>query len=204
MYVDGSKKKLGHIRAFIFSDNNCVGFLIKRPDFLWMFHRKPGFVSLKECTIKKDGVSVKNTKAIVPKNKNDQKLLNWLELPVNFGDKKIGYISRVDFDAKTGELKSIGLSQGTISGMVLGKSEIKAKDIEGYSDKHQAVMVKNGASIYETKKGAAEAAGKATSVVIHKVKKTAPKVVDSMQEQSDKIHNMFHEFKDELKKGMEE
>ncbi len=137
-------------------------------------------------------------------NKIDEKAISWLEIPVNISNKKLGYVGRVDFDAKTGKLESIGLSQGIIAGAVLGKSDIKAKDIEGYSAKHQAIMLKNGASILESKKGAAEAAGKATSVVIHKVKKGAPKVVDSMQEQSDKIHDMFHEFKDEIKKGMED
>lgn len=65
-------------------------------------------------------------------------------------------------------------------------------------------MIKEGASIYETNTGAASKAGKATSYVVHKVKKTAPKVVNSMQEQSDKIHDMFHDFKEEVKKGMEE
>ena len=125
-------------------------------------------------------------------------------MPVNIFKQKLGYVGRIDFDAKSGKLESIGLSQGIIAGAVLGKSDIKAKDIEGYSEKYQAIMLKNGANIYETKKGAAEAAGKATSVVVHKVKKTAPKVVNSMQEQSDKIHDMFHEFKDEFKRGMED
>ncbi|MDO5427012.1 MAG: hypothetical protein Q4F54_04965 [Coriobacteriia bacterium] len=123
---------------------------------------------------------------------------------MNISKEKLGYVGRVDFDGKTGKLESIGLSQGIIAGAILGKSDIKAKDIEGYSPKHQAIMLKNGASILESKKGAAEAAGKATSVVVHKVKKGAPKVIDSMQEQSDKIHDMFHEFKDEFKKGLDE
>ena len=125
-------------------------------------------------------------------------------MPVNISKQKLGYVGRVDFDGKNGKLDCIGLSQGAIAGAVLGKSEIKAKDIDGYSAKHKAIMLKNNASIIETKGGAAEAAGKATSVVVHKVKKEAPKVIDSMQEQSDKIHDMFHEFKDEIKKGMED
>lgn len=96
------------------------------------------------------------------------------------------------------------MSQGIIAGAVLGKSHIKAQDIKGYSEKYNAIMLKDNASIYEAKKGAAENLGKATSYVIHKVKKTSPKVINSMQDQSDKIHNMFHEFKDEIKKGMED
>lgn len=170
-----------------------------------MFHRSPRFVALNHCTIKKEGVYVKDTKALIKKNvKEGSGYLNWINLPVNFDEKMIGYISQVEFDGNSGEIKSIGLSQGKISGVILGKSKIESKDIVGFSAKHQAISLKDGASIYENKKGAAELAGKATSYVVHKLKKNAPKVVDSMQEQSDKIHNMFHEFKDELKKGMEE
>ena len=169
-----------------------------------MFHRSPAFLALKDCTIKKDFVEMKKTNALAKENSIDENCVSWLEMPVKIGKEKLGYIGRVDFDGKDGSLESIGLSQGVIAGVVLGKSDIKAKDIEGYSVKDQAIMLKDGASIHEAKKGVAESAGKATSYVVHKVKKTTPKVIDSMQDQSDKIHDMFNEFKDEFKKGMED
>lgn len=169
-----------------------------------MFHRKPAFVSLKDVQINKNQITVKKSKALSKVNKLIKSAINWQEIPVNYNEKKLGIVDRIDFDAQTGDLISIGLSQGVVSGAILGKSEIKEKDIIGYSDKYNAVMLKDGASIYETKEGLAETAGKATSVVVHKVKKTSPKVINSMQEQSDKIHNMFHEFKEEVKRGMED
>lgn len=169
-----------------------------------MFHRKPAFVSLKDIQINKNQITVKKSKSLSKDNKLIKSAINWQEIPVNFNEQKLGIVDRIDFDAQTGDLISIGLSQGVVSGAVLGKSEIKEKDIIGYTDKYKAVMLKDGASIYETKKGLAEKAGKATSVVVHKVKKTSPKVINSMQEQSDKIHNMFHEFKDEVKRGMQD
>ena len=73
-------------------------------------------------------------------------------MPVNIFKQKLGYVGRIDFDGKSGKLESIGLSQGIIAGAVLGKSDIKAKDVEGYSAKHQAIMLKDGASIRESKR----------------------------------------------------
>ena len=76
VYVDGKKKNLGHIRAFVFLEKNCIGFVVKRPDFLWMFHRAPGFVALKDCTINKSGVLLKNTKALVKNSQKDENVIN--------------------------------------------------------------------------------------------------------------------------------
>ncbi|MCL2889269.1 MAG: PRC-barrel domain-containing protein, partial [Eggerthellaceae bacterium] len=41
-------RRIGKVRRFVFhpSEKKVVGFIIKRPDFLWMFRRKDRFVSL--------------------------------------------------------------------------------------------------------------------------------------------------------------
>lgn len=72
VYAIGKKKSLGHIRAFIFLEKNCIGFIVKRPDILWMFHRKPAFLALKDCTIKKDFVEMKNTNVLAKENSIDE------------------------------------------------------------------------------------------------------------------------------------
>lgn len=176
-----------------------------------MFHRKPAYLNLNECIIKKDGVFlkdnstiVKNTKKIVKKNEIEDELVSWLELPVVIGKQKIGYVGQINFDEKSGDIINIELSQGKIAGAILGKAIVDSKDIDRYSHKRNAIVLKDGANIKEYKKGAAEKAGKATSYVVHKVKVSTPKVIDAVQDQSDKIHNMFKEFKEEVKKGMEE
>lgn len=169
-----------------------------------MFHRKPAFLPLDSCTVSKDGIVVKQSTALAKEKDVIENAVSWLEMPVKYGKEKVGYVGRVDFNGDDGKLVSIGLSQGIIAGVILGKSDIKESDIKGYSAKDQAIILKDGAKILEAKKGAAESAGKATSYVVHKVKKTTPKVIDSMQEQSDKIHEMFKDFKDEFKKGMED
>lgn len=176
-----------------------------------MFHRKPVFVSLEDTKLHKSGVSVnskkelqKSSTALVKKDIDDNQIVSWLEMPVMIGKKKLGYIGNLSFDEKSGNLKSIELTQGIIAGAVLGKNQIDAKDVEGYSNKTKAIMLKDDATIKEHQEGVAAKAGKTTSYVVHKAKKTSPKVIDSMQEQSDKLHGMFKDFKDEIKKGMED
>lgn len=176
-----------------------------------MFHRKPVYVSFEDIKFQKDNLSIntkkslkKSSVALVKQNAGDDQIVSWLEMPVNIGKKKIGYVGACSFDGKTGNLKNIELSQGVIAGAILGKNEIAAKDVEGYSAKTRAIMLKDGATIREHKEGVAEKAGKTTSYVVHKVKKTSPKVIDTMQDQSDKLHNMFKEFKTQVKKGMED
>ncbi len=41
-------KRIGKVRRFVFhpKEKRCVGFIVKRPDLLWMFRRKDKFVSI--------------------------------------------------------------------------------------------------------------------------------------------------------------
>ena len=41
-------KRIGKVRAFVYhpKERRCIGIMVKRPDLLWMFHRKDLFVSL--------------------------------------------------------------------------------------------------------------------------------------------------------------
>ena len=41
-----------------------------------MFHRKPAFIALNDCTIKKDGIFAKKTNAIMKENKIDEKAIS--------------------------------------------------------------------------------------------------------------------------------
>ena len=41
-------KRIGKVRAFVYhpKERRCIGIMVKRPDLLWMFHRKDIFVAL--------------------------------------------------------------------------------------------------------------------------------------------------------------
>lgn len=119
-----------------------------------------------------------------------------------FNKKDVGNVSRVNFDYD-GSIESLELDKGRISNLVLGKSVIGISEIKEFSNTKFCVILKEGAKIKEYQNGLAEKAGKASSVIVHKLKTQSPKVIDSLTQQSDKIHTMFHEFSDEIKKGME-
>ena len=48
--VGGKKgtKRIGKVKSCVFhpTERRCIGFIVKRPDLLWMFHRKDTFVAL--------------------------------------------------------------------------------------------------------------------------------------------------------------
>ena len=53
MRVRGGKsgrKNIGRVKTCVFhpKEKRCIGFIVKRPDLLWMFHRKDVFVALDE------------------------------------------------------------------------------------------------------------------------------------------------------------
>ena len=47
--VGGKKgtKRIGKVKSCVFhpTERRCIGFIVKRPDLLWMFHRKDIFVA---------------------------------------------------------------------------------------------------------------------------------------------------------------
>ena len=75
VYVEGNKS-YGRIRAFLFSEKTCVGFSIKRPDVLWMFHRSPQFIALDQISIKNNRIEIKNSKSLSKLSKNKQTIIN--------------------------------------------------------------------------------------------------------------------------------
>lgn len=177
-----------------------------------MFRRKPAFLPIENCSFKTDNVFAESKSFIKQKNKayvkshdiNWDNVVAWQGMPVKIKNKKLGFIGQIAFDEKKGNVKYIELSEGVLSGVVLGNTRILSEDIAGYSSKEKAIILKEEAKIYERKDGLADKAGKGASVVVHTVKSKSPKVVDAIQDQSDKIHKMFAEFKDEFKKGMQD
>ena len=50
------RKRIGKVRRFVFhpQEKRCIGFIVKRPDLLWMFRRKDQFVSINGYDIVED------------------------------------------------------------------------------------------------------------------------------------------------------
>ena len=203
VYIKQTNKCLGKARAFIFCGLKCDGIIVNRPDFLLMFHRKPVYIKFDSIVLKNNNIFINGKDKFQPISSAPKKGFEIVGAKVKTNSDALGKVSNANIDEKSNKLKDIETKEGSLSNIILGKCSIDSSFIKSFSLKDHTILLKDNAEVCEYKEGLANKAGKGTSYVIHKIKKSTPKVVDSMQGQSDKIHTMFKDFKDEIKKGME-
>ena len=133
--------KYGRIRACVFhpKEKRCIGFLIKRPDLLLMFHRPDSFVPLDGIELVEDGVQLLDDAACSGEAAcrklgiNWDDCVMWLGMPVCYANgEQLGYASDVAFDLYSGKVASIRVDEGATAAALLGRKEIPAKLILGF------------------------------------------------------------------------
>ena len=201
-------KRIGKVRRFVFAPRakRCIGFLVKRPDVLWMFRRKDMFVSIKGFDWVDGRIVVRNEPdatdrgAIKAMGLNWDECVLWLGLPVmSESGESLGIVGDVMFNQRTGLVESITTDSGATANAILGKRTIPADEIlgfrkgvgvalaevgsEGMAQEDDAIelgaiVVTDEAARLDAEGGVAEAAGKATAVAVDKVKTGAEKGAD--------------------------
>ena len=196
--VGGKKgtKRIGKVRRFVFhpKEKRVVGFVVKRPDLLWMFRRKDLFVAVSGYEIEDGRIVVSNDPAAT--NRAACKALGvdwdacvlWVGLPVMTEDgDALGVVGSVTFDRKTGVVDSVTTDSGATANALLGKREIPANLVKGFRRGMGAALAQTGAEGEESEEvvlgailvaeeardiavegGLAEKAGEATAVVVDK------------------------------------
>ena len=196
--IGGKKgtKRIGKVRRFVFhpKEKRVVGFVVKRPDLLWMFRRKDLFVAVNGYEIEDGRIMVSNDPAAT--NRAACKALGvdwdacvlWVGLPVMTEDgDALGVVGSVTFDRKTGAVDSITTDSGATANALLGKREIPANLVKGFRRGMGAALAQTGAEGEESDEvvlgailvaeeardiavegGLAEKAGEATAVVVDK------------------------------------
>ena len=189
-------KRIGKVRRFVFhpKEKRVVGFVVKRPDLLWMFRRKDLFVAVSGYEIEDGRIVVSNDPAAT--NRAACKALGvdwdacvlWVGLPVMTEDgDALGVVGSVTFDRKTGAVDSITTDSGATANALLGKREIPANLVKGFRRGMGAALAQTGAEGKESEEvvlgailvaeeardiavegGLAEKAGEATAVVVDK------------------------------------
>lgn len=193
-------KKVGRIRSFVFhpKEPRCVGFLVKRPDIVLMFHRKDLFVAFNGFHLQ-DGDIVLNDDA-GSKDRSACKALSidldecviWVGLAVMCEDgTMLGEVESVTFDGDTGRVITLEISQGATANALLGRRTIAADEICGFrrgigralyladdgDDRALgALLVRDEAKKADVQGGVAEKAGAASAVAADKVQRTYEKV----------------------------
>lgn len=201
----GSGKRIGKVSRFVFhpSEKRCIGFMVKRPDLLWMFPRKDLFVPLGAFSSTQKGVITQDSLATgEPTGKkldiNWDSCVFWEQLPlVTESGQLLGLVGSVVFSGATGDICSISIDTGVASQVLLGTQIISADAIKGFKRKSESllvseeikhlsekasfcgvIMVSDEVANLEACGGSAEKAGKAAAVAANKaqsvVKKTKP------------------------------
>lgn len=138
-------KKVGRIHAFVFHPKRArlVGYLVKRPDLVLMFHRDDvfvavdGFEDIDGMLVVKDdegayGRLAEKALAKADGTKLDDCIL-WIGLPVITEDgKALGTAESVEFDPDTGDVIYLELSLGATANTILGRRRIPASMIRGF------------------------------------------------------------------------
>ncbi len=199
-------KKMGKIRAFVFhpKEKRCVGFIVKRPDVAWMFHRKDLFVAYNGYDLVDGDIVVRDEPAATDKGACNALGVNWDEcvlwvgLPVMCQDgTEFGLVGSVSYDAATGAIDHLDVTQGATANALLGQRHVPAAMIKGFrygmgaelvvSDDEEggvrgAILVDNAVKGLVTEGGVAEKAGEATAVVVDKAHHVADTVKPKMSE----------------------
>lgn len=192
-------RRIGKVRRFVFhpTEKRMIGFIVKRPDFLWMFRRKDLFVAMEGFDII-DGRVVLNNEprttgvgAYKALGLNPDDCVLWVGLPVLAKDKtELGIVGEVEFGRSSGKVRSLTTTSGATANALLGKRIIPADMIWGFrkgmgaaltvtgeegteSEEviYGAILVSNEAKKIVAEGGLAEKAGAATAVAADKANK---------------------------------
>ena len=193
-------KRVGKVARFVFhpSERRIVGFTVKRPDLLLMFHRKDSFVALDGFHIEDGRVMINDdpessgAAAIKRLNLDWDNCVLWEGMPIiTESGEFMGYVGNVVFDLGTGAVRSVEVDVGIANDAIVGKRAIPASLVKGFKRglgcEHArepgeddpvdetvdsgAILVGNEALSIDTVGGAAAAAGEATAKAADKARK---------------------------------
>lgn len=215
--VLGGKKgtrRIGKVRRLVFhpKEKRVIGFIVKRPDLLWMFRRKDVFVSLDGYDEVDGRLVVRNEGAATDRGAckalgvDWDSCVLWGGLPVmTEGGETLGTVGSVTFNRLTGAIDAIEADSGATANALLGVREIPASLIKGFrrgmgsalaytSNESQeddavvygAILVADEAKNITTEGGLAEQAGKATAVVADKAQTAVDKAKPVVSEAAKK------------------
>lgn len=200
---DGSKR-IGKVRRIVFhpKERRVVGFIVKRPDLLWMFHRSDLFVSIDGYdfvdgrVVVRDDPNATGKAACKALGVNYDDCVLWAGLPVMTEDgSAFGVVGNVTFNRLTGAVDSFETDGGATANALLGTRTVPASMIRGFQRgmgtalsltgqegaqdeaeaEYGAILVSDQVKDTTTEGGVAEKAGQATAVVMDKVQTTVDK-----------------------------
>ncbi|WP_139651739.1 PRC-barrel domain-containing protein [Raoultibacter phocaeensis] len=201
-------RRIGKVRRLVFhpKEKRVIGFIVKRPDLLWMFRRKDKFVSIDGYDLIDGRLCIRNEpdatdRAACKKLGVDwDSCVLWIGLPILSEDgTEFGFVGTVTFNRLTGAVESIETDGGATSNTLLGKRVIPADLITGFrrgmgaaiaqtgreseqteTTEYGAILVSDEAKDIVAEGGLAEKAGAATAVAADKAGMAVKKTGDAV------------------------
>jgi sporulation protein YlmC with PRC-barrel domain len=222
-------RRIGKIlRAVFYPDSHkLAGYLVGRPDLLFMFKRRDRFLAYDAfqvvdgrviATIDHDSWDAPACKRLAL-DWESCLILEGMDI-VTKNRTKLGTIDAVEYDERTGRCASLLVADGIAARALIGHATIPIDLVIGFEG--GALVVKRAASEVKSEGGLAAKAGEQTAVAMHAVKtrtqtarnaasnagkkasKAAGKAIDAgsvaVGKQLGKTKGMFKAFKDEYKK----
>ena len=204
-------RRIGRVKSCVFhpSEKRCIGFVIKRPDLLWMFHRKDLFLALDSFDLVDGHVLIKeNAETTGPAacrrlGVNWDECVLWEGMPLMTADgTAVGYVGTITFSLATGEVRDVVASNGVTAKYLLGTLTVPAEYIVGFkrgmgaqlavrNDSREeaageefmgAILVSDDVWTLQPEGGWAEAAGEFTAKATARVKEKVAQYTPKVQE----------------------
>ena len=137
---DGTQR-IGKVHCCVFhpTEKRVIGFLIKRPDLLLMFHRADSFVTLDGFTWNDGVIELNDEKGTSGESACKRLGIDWEECVLWVGlvmctkdGRALGYVGSVEFDQETGEVTRVFVDEGSTAGALLGTRELSANMVLGF------------------------------------------------------------------------
>jgi uncharacterized protein YrrD len=166
----GTRKRVGRLVDVLFHPDKpeVVGYVVARPDILFLIRRKDVFLA-------RDRVKLLADRAVVDGDKawgaaaakrlgfSWDRTVIWRGQPVKSASgKPLGYIRDAVFHESDGRLNGIGLTGGVAADVAIGVRDFPAKFVTGFDG--SAIRVTDAALAIDVDGGAAAAAGRGAAV----------------------------------------
>lgn len=207
------KHRVGKLAEAVFApgEKRVVGYMVARPDFLWMFKRRDRFVAFDKVRTEDGklyalpGGDVWDKGALTRLGVDLDECIVWRNMPVTTeAGREVGRVCDLAFDERNGRLLGVRLSDGATATLLVGRKDIPASKIVSCSV--AGVVIDDSALAVEASGGIAGAAGKSAAVATKRVSETATATLEAAGKATAAVRKrtggMFSSFKDEFKSGM--
>jgi uncharacterized protein YrrD/Sec-independent protein translocase protein TatA len=140
--------KLGKVHAVVFSPSGdrFVGLMVARPDVAGMVKREDLFVGYDSFATNDFGLEITRGDDSFDDAARKRLHLDWDACIIwggmdvrTKGGRELGYVADIAFDAGTGKVETIYVTDGSVSTALVGALEVSMAQVKGYHDGYMVV-----------------------------------------------------------------